>query len=266
MKKYFVFLILSVGLVNVNAQVDDVEGEEIVVTAPAAKHRPVPAPAPSRAQPEVDGEEAEIVVTGPSRRRASIYTPQQAIEDTLSEPLTFVGRGIPDPIRDSNNVIITEGASQYCVFKNSKVYVVHQGCRPSSRQDVSVLVMEVYRRSGQSIRFYAEPNSASYSLSSIGSNFSGSWNITLQRTPAINGDLNLESFFGYMNTQNHNTNLGSCVYGRPAALSGDARLLCVGMPEQTSFSEAAAAAYSSPSSVRFNEFHDAIRFHSRNSN
>jgi hypothetical protein len=127
------------------------------------------------------------------------------------------------------------------------------------------MVMEVFSRSGQSVKFYAEPNSSSYSLNSLGNSFSGSWNISYRRSPMINGDLNLTAFFEYYNSVESNTNLGACTYGRPMA-GGDARLVCVKMPEETSFRDAASSAYSSPSTIRFNEFHDAVRFHSRNSN
>ncbi len=244
MKKIITFLIFSLSVVSVNAENADsandeasVATEDIVVVGPRARH---------------------------SATRAELYTPQEAISDTLSEPLVYVGRGIPDPIRGDNGVIITEGASQYCVFKNSKVYVIHQGCRPTAQQAVSVLVMEVFRRTGNSVRFYAEPNANTYSLSSLGSSFSGTWNIGLMRSAAISGEPNLQSFFEYYNTQNQSTNLGSCTYGRSSSeLLREEGFLCAGMPEPTAWRDAARSIYRSPADTRFNEFHDAIRFHRR---
>lgn len=210
-----------------------------------------------------ESEADEVVVqaqsSGRQGRRPEIYTPQQAIADTLSEPLTFVGRGIPDPIRDDSGHAITEGASQYCVFKNSKVYVVHQGCRPNAQMPVGVMIMEVYRRSGQSIRFYAEPSASTYSVESINDSFRGTWNVTMQRTPPINGDMNLESFFQYYNTQSGNTESGSCVYGRTVNSNGSVVYVCAQMPKENSWREAAAEFYSTPSNARFNEFHDAVK-------
>lgn len=221
MKKYFVFLVLSLSFINANA--------------------------------------------GSAGRGSALYTPQEAIADSLSETLKFVGRGVPDPVRDENDEIIP-GGSEYCVFKNSKVYVVHQACGADPSEEVPVMSMEVYRRTGGSVQFYAEPNSSNYSLESLGAGFRGSWKITAARTPMINGDLKLQDFFEYFNSQNRNLlNIGSCVYGKTGpGLNGNVeRMVCAGMPEQSTWRDAASSVYSAPADAQFNEFHDAVRLHSR---
>jgi hypothetical protein len=198
-----------------------------------------------------------IVSTEPGE---GVYTPQQAINDVLSDSLKFVGRGIPNPILDDGGRVMTEGASQYCVFKNNKVYVVHQGCRPTTSQAVSVLVMEVFSRNGQSIKFYLEPNSGSYSLADAGPSFSGSWNITLTESPEIPSELSLRNFFDFYN----NLPTKSCSYGAPSGSeTHTAQVFCGGMTEPAGWREPTANFYNAPLNFKFKEAHDAIRFKSR---
>lgn len=195
-----------------------------------------------------------------------IYTPQQAVNDVLSGTLTFVGRGIPDPILDDGGQVITAGASQYCVWKNARAYVFHQGCRPTPRQPISVMNIEVFSRNGGGVQFYLEEGST-YSLNSLTTERIRAANrgfvINGIETPAITSEMNLQRAFEFYN-QSGNANTRRCAYGlyrEGSFASPDPQMICAPRnPEPTAWRDQTAAFWPAPLNNRFREAHDAIRF------
>jgi hypothetical protein len=269
-----------------------VKAEPPVTAAPPASSKPAPAvsspviaapstPAPSETAPEVPSDSsgssgssaapAPATVAGASSSNGAgtvpvdsgnsegAYTPQQAVSDVLSDKLVFVGRGIPDPIRDEGGQIMTDGAAQYCVFKNKKVYVIHGGCRPNSSQSVSVLTIEVFSRAGGKATFYGESNRGNYNVQELGPDFKGTWRLGYGKTPEIEGELSLPAFFEFYNKQ-----VPECTYGIPlGAEEHTPKIFCGGMSEPAGWRDSATSFYNSPLNFKFKEFHDAVRFKSR---
>lgn len=194
------------------------------------------------------------------------YTPQQAVNDILSGTLTFVGRGIPDPILDDGGRPITDGASQYCVWKNARAYVFHQGCRPTSSMPVSVMNIEVFSRNGGGVQFYLEEGST-YSLASLSTERILAANrgfvINGMSTPPITSDMNLQKAWEFYN-QSGNTNTRRCAYGLyrdgPYASPNPQMICSVRNPEPTAWRDQTAAFWPAPLSNKFREAHDAVRY------
>jgi hypothetical protein len=161
---------------------------------------------------------------------------------------------------------MTDGASQYCVWKNARAYVFHQGCRPNSNQPISVMNIEVFSRNGGGIQFYLEENST-YSLNSLTpaaiANANRGFNIKGFATPAIPSDMNLQRAFEFYN-QTSAISVRSCTYGLfrdgPMA-SPNAQMICSPRnPEPTAWRDQTAAFWPAPLNQRFREAHDAVRF------
>lgn len=194
------------------------------------------------------------------------YTPQQAVNDILSGTLTFVGRGIPDPILDDGGRVMTDGASQYCVWKNARAYVFHQGCRPTSSMPISVMNIEVFSRNGGGVQFYLEEGST-YSLNSLTTERIRASNrgfvINGMATPPITSDMNLQKAWEFYN-QSGNVNTRRCAYGLyregPFASPNPQMICSVKDPEPAAWRDQTAAFWPTPLSNRFREAHDAVRY------
>ena len=113
---------------------------------------------------------------------ADIYTPQEAFDDLQSEPLKFVGRDYP-------NADLGPGGNYVCVYKNSRVYVRHEGCRPSAQQTLSVFSAKIASRNGGMVEIYIEKNRDAYRLAEAGPDMEGIWKLTSTNTPVIPGEL-----------------------------------------------------------------------------
>jgi hypothetical protein len=113
---------------------------------------------------------------------ADIYTPQEAFQDLASEPLTFVGRDYP-------NADLGPGGNYVCVYKNSRVYVRHEGCRPLATQRLAVFSAKIISRNGGLVEIYIENNRTDYRLEDAGPDSEGIWKLTSVNIPVILGEL-----------------------------------------------------------------------------
>jgi hypothetical protein len=107
----------------------------------------------------------------------AVYTPSQAYADVLSEPLKFVGR---QAIPGQQNLI--------CVYKNSKVFVVHEGCRPTPAQTLAVFFGTIISRTGGSVTTYIEASQRPYTLADASPSSGASWKLTSKSTPPFSGE------------------------------------------------------------------------------
>lgn len=113
---------------------------------------------------------------------ADIYTPQEAFQDLASERLTFVGRDYP-------NSDLGPGGNYVCVYKNSRVYVRHEGCRPQNTQRLAVFSAKIISRNGGLVEIYIENSKADYRLEEAGPQMDGVWKLTSVNVPAIESEL-----------------------------------------------------------------------------
>lgn len=114
---------------------------------------------------------------------AEIYTPQEAFQDLASEKLTFVGRDYP-------NADLGPGGNYVCIYKNSRVYVRHEGCRPTHTMKLSVFSAKIISRNGGLVELYIEKNRDAYSVSDAGPQIvDGTWKLTATMTPQITREL-----------------------------------------------------------------------------
>lgn len=113
---------------------------------------------------------------------ADIYTPQEAFQDLASERLTFVGRDYP-------NADLGPGGNYVCIFKNSRVYVRHEGCRPLATQRLAVFSAKIISRNGGIVEVYIENNRTDYRLEDAGPETQGIWKLTSVNIPAIDSEL-----------------------------------------------------------------------------
>ncbi len=113
---------------------------------------------------------------------ADIYTPHEAFQDLASEPLTFVGRDYP-------NADLGPGGNYVCIYKNSRVYVRHEGCRPLATQRLAVFSAKIISRNGGLVEIYIENNRADYRLEDASPEAEGSWKLTSVNIPVIQKEL-----------------------------------------------------------------------------
>lgn len=113
---------------------------------------------------------------------ADIYTPQEAFQDLASERLTFVGRDYP-------NADLGPGGNYVCIYKNSRVYVRHEGCRPTATQRLAVFSAKIISRNGGSVEVYIENNRTDYRVEDAGPETQGIWKLTSVNIPAIVNEL-----------------------------------------------------------------------------
>jgi len=114
---------------------------------------------------------------------AVIYTPQEAFQDLASEKLTFVGRDYP-------NADLGPGGNYVCVYKNSRVYVRHEGCRPTHTMKLSVFSAKIISRNGGLVELYIERNQDAYSINDANPRVqNATWKISSTMTPPIEREL-----------------------------------------------------------------------------
>ena len=186
------------------------------------------------------------------------YTPQQAVDDVLSEHLTFVGRGILDPVLDDNGQPITTGVAYSCVYKNSRVYVLHHGCRPTAAAPLSVFSVTVFSRSGGSIEFYIEGATDNYTLAGLGRGTDQSWKLTYNATPPITSEFTMQQFFDFNNGFDQLSHT-YCMYGVTMARSHTPGFFCSRDFNSPEWSTQAQFFWQFPDMNRFTDAHDAIR-------
>jgi hypothetical protein len=146
---------------------------------------------------EVVKEQLDEPAAAPAVSAVDIYTPSEAFADVMSEPLVYVGRDYVDPILDGNGQVIP-GGNLSCIYRNSKVYIVHDGCRPNHTMNLTALAMTIYSRNGGSVELYQEANVGSYNINQAGPNFNGSWRVSSKETPAISGQPNFSQMAAYV--------------------------------------------------------------------
>ena len=113
---------------------------------------------------------------------AQIYTVQEAFQDLASEPLTFVGRDYP-------NADLGPGGNYVCIYKNSRIYVRHEGCRPTAAQRLAVFSAKIISRNGGLVEVYIEHNRTDYRLEEAGPQMDGIWKLSSTDTEAFSGEL-----------------------------------------------------------------------------
>jgi hypothetical protein len=118
-----------------------------------------------------------------------LYSPAEAFRDILNEPLVYVGRDYIDPVLDENGQVIP-GGNLSCIYRNSKVYVVHDGCRPNHTLPLTALSMSIYSRQGGKVHMYQEANVGNYNITQAGPNYAGSWRVESKDSAPIVGELN----------------------------------------------------------------------------
>lgn len=133
------------------------------------------------------------------------YTPQAAIEDALSAPLIFKGRGIL-PGAD------TTGS---CVFSNDKVYVVYHYCL-KSKKEAEALNIDIISFEGGVVNFaYENSNDKKIGSSLRRSQYDRAWRISFFKTTGeIKKNMNLMEMKTFLTatTQMMNSK-GSCFAG-----------------------------------------------------
>lgn len=118
---------------------------------------------------EEEEKKAEDVVVSPvtPSREVSSTGSLRSISDVLSavrsSPLKYVGRDYPAGSLGS-------GGNLSCVFENEKVYVVLDGCRPTSSQRMSAFLATTYFKDGSVAKIYVDNEQNDYNL---GDPFSG---------------------------------------------------------------------------------------------
>jgi hypothetical protein len=137
---------------------------------------------------------------------AEIYSPQQAFEDIAVEPLQFVGRDYP-------NADLGPGGNYVCIYKNSRVYVRHEGCRPSWQQSLSVFSAKIISRHGGLVDIYLEHNRENYNINQAGPDFNGTWKLTSINTQAFSGELSFKELIA-LERNSWQTNYHSCTVGK----------------------------------------------------
>lgn len=129
---------------------------------------------------------------------AQIYTPQEAFQDLASEPLKFVGREYP-------NADLGPGGNYVCVYKNSRVYVRHEGCRPTWQQRLAVFSAKIISRNGGLIEIYIEDSRNDYKLENAGPDMDGIWKLSAVDTPIIEGELSFRDLINLERSVWNNT-------------------------------------------------------------
>lgn len=124
---------------------------------------------------------------------SQIYTVQEAFQDLASEPLKFVGRDYP-------NADLGPGGNYVCIYKNSRVYVRHEGCRPTYQQRLAVFSAKIISRNGGLVEVYIENNRTDYRLEDAGPNTQASWKLTAQNTPEFSGELSFRELINLERT------------------------------------------------------------------
>lgn len=127
---------------------------------------------------------------------AGLYTPQEALVDTLSEPLTFVGYYMPK----------YSESQKYpnCLFKNSKVLVMTSYCVSGKVPAGSVRIHHVDPSRGY-VRIYSEINDMSRDISTASRGdyvdllFSTSSRITQQ---SFDNDITVKAYEKWEETEN----------------------------------------------------------------
>lgn len=142
-----------------------------------------------------------------------LYTPAEAFQDILNEPLVYVGRDYIDPVLDANGQVIP-GGNLSCIYRNSKVYVVHDGCRPNHTMNLTALSVSIYSRTGGKVTMYQEANVGSYNINQAGPNFNGSWRVETKDSDAIVGQPNFSTMAAYVRKESSSYDYShSCTVG-----------------------------------------------------
>ncbi len=142
-----------------------------------------------------------------------LYSPGEAFSDVLSEPLVYVGRDYIDPVLDENGQVIP-GGNLSCIYKNSKVYVVHDGCRPNHTMSLTALTMSIYSRQGGKVTMYQEANVGSYNINQAGPSYNGSWRVESKDSSPIEGQPNFSSMAAFVRRESNSYDYThSCVIG-----------------------------------------------------
>ncbi len=157
---------------------------------------------------QADGSNVE-----PPAPALNLYTPGEAFQDILSEPLVYVGRDYIDPVLDANGQV-TPGGNLSCIYRNSKVYVVHDGCRPSHTMNLTALSVGIYSRNGGKVTMYQEANVGSYNINQAGPNSQGSWRVESRESNPIVGQPNFSAMAAIVRQEDANYNRShSCTIG-----------------------------------------------------
>ncbi len=137
---------------------------------------------------------------------AQIYTVQEAFQDLASEPLKFVGRDYP-------NADLGPGGNYVCIYKNSRVYVRHEGCRPTATQRLAVFSAKIISRNGGLVEVYIEHSRNDYKLEEAGPQLDGIWKLSSTNTAAFSGELSFRDLITLERTE-WNKNYNSCVMSK----------------------------------------------------
>lgn len=137
---------------------------------------------------------------------AQIYTVQEAFQDLASEPLKFVGRDYP-------NADLGPGGNYVCIYKNSRVYVRHEGCRPTATQRLAVFSAKIISRNGGLVEVYIEHSRNDYKLEEAGPELDGIWKLSSTNTASFSGELSFRDLIT-LERNEWNKNYNSCVMSK----------------------------------------------------
>lgn len=137
---------------------------------------------------------------------AQIYTVQEAFQDLASEPLTFVGRDYP-------NADLGPGGNYVCIYKNSRIYVRHEGCRPTAAQRLAVFSAKIISRNDGLVEVYIEHNRTDYRLEEAGPQMDGIWKLSSTDTEGFSGELTFGDLISKEKNE-WNKNFNACVMSK----------------------------------------------------
>ncbi|MBY0515632.1 MAG: hypothetical protein K2P81_01900 [Bacteriovoracaceae bacterium] len=134
---------------------------------------------------------------------ASVYTPQQALEDINAGKLKFLGRDL-FPGSDQNRT---------CVFKTERAYVLYRNCM-ANRKEAPATDIEVISFEGGVVGWYVENYQNTERISKMPrSSYDGTWRISAYASPSLSPDMNLTQLKDYMATNIVGNTNGACWIG-----------------------------------------------------
>lgn len=184
--------------------------------------------------------------------KVELYSPVEAFADVLREPLTFVARANTDP---SN-----PGGNWDCVYKNSFVYIIHPGCRPTTSYSLAVFFTYVISRKGGILEIYVEgvadaPDGKKrvvYDATTVGASYQGSWKLVTKEAPALSGELDFNEIQSFLNDSRNSYLAAQC------SKTSLRNAFCTN--NGTSANGELEEVWRSPSNYNFQGVHDAILF------
>jgi len=106
-----------------------------------------------------------------------------ALADMRSEPLRFIGRDYPSGS-------LGAGGNLSCFYRNSKVYVELEGCRPSRTQRMTAFAVKIYNLDGRLLNVYLDNENDPFPLDAPTT--SRGWRLTSRKARTIAPNLSYQ--------------------------------------------------------------------------